>query len=366
MQSEIQDQCGDGTVLVTGGAGYIGSHAVHELTDADVRVVVLDNLSTGSPASLPKSVLPIIGDVGDRTLLDSIISKHRIDAIMHFAGSTIVPASVADPLAYYRNNTLNSQTLIEAAVNGGVRYFIFSSTAAVYGNPVSVPVPEDSPTEPLSPYGRSKLMTEMMLRDAGEAYGLRHVILRYFNVAGADPQMRTGLSTTGATHLLKIAVEAALGVRPHIDVYGTDYPTPDGTCIRDFIHVSDLARAHSAALDYLHNDGASVTLNCGYGRGYSVLEIIDAVRRAVGHNFPVNFVERRLGDIMVSIAAADRIRNVLQWMPQLNDLDAIVNHALTWERRLSDLKVPLQPEGHLIVADEPGAELDNEKHLQGA
>jgi len=272
------------TVLVTGGAGYIGSHVVHDLVDAGARVVVLDNLSTGSLSSLPKSIVPIIGEVGDRALLAAIIDEHRIDAIMHFAGSTIVPESVADPLAYYRNNTANSQALIEAAVNGGVRHFIFSSTAAIYGNPASVPVAEDAPAAPLSPYGRSKLMTEMMLRDAGDAYGLQHVILRYFNVAGADPQMRTGLSTIGATHLIKVAVETALGVRPHMDVYGTDYPTRDGTCVRDFIHVSDLARAHSAALDYLQNDGPSVTLNCGYGRGYSVREVVDAVRRAVvGH-----------------------------------------------------------------------------------
>jgi UDP-glucose 4-epimerase len=342
------------TVLVTGGAGYIGSHAVHELTDAGTRVVVLDNLSTGSIASLPKSVLAIVGDVGDRALVASIIDEHRIDAIMHFAGSTIVPASIADPVGYYRNNTVNSHALIEAAVNGGVRHFIFSSTAAVYGNSASVPVTEDAPAAPLSPYGRSKLMTEMMLRDAGEACGLRHVILRYFNVAGADPQMRTGLSTTGATHLIKVAVEAALGVRPHMDVYGTDYPTPDGTCIRDFIHVSDLARAHSAALDYLQNGGASVTLNCGYGRGHSVRQVIDAVRRAAGQDFPVNLVERRPGDIAVSIAAADRIRSVLQWTPQLDDLDAIVRHALAWERRLSDLKVPLQPDGQSGAGGSPG------------
>jgi UDP-glucose 4-epimerase len=344
------------TVLVTGGAGYIGSHAVHELVDAGKPVVVLDNLSTGSTSSLPKSALPIIGDVGDAALLASIIAEYRIDAIMHFAGSTSVPDSVADPLGYYRNNAANSQNLIEAAVRGGVRSFIFSSTAAVYGNPASVPVAEDAPAAPLSPYGRSKLMTEMMLRDAGAAYGLRHVILRYFNVAGADPHMRTGLSTPGATHLIKVAVEAALGVRPHINVYGTDYATPDGTCIRDFIHVSDLARAHSAALDYLRNDGASITLNCGYGRGYSVREVIDAVRRVAGHDFPVNFAERRQGDIVISVAAADRIRSVLNWQPQLDDLDAIVKHALQWERRLSDLKVPLQPD-LLVAAGEPGTGL---------
>ena len=354
------------TVLVTGGAGYIGSHAVHELTDAGKRVVVLDNLSTGSISSLPKSALPIVGDVGDAALLASIIDEHRIEAIMHFAGSTSVPESIANPVGYYRNNTANSQTLIEAAVNGGVRHFIFSSTAAVYGNPASVPIAEDAPMAPLSPYGRSKLMTEMMLRDACEAYGLRHVILRYFNVAGADPQMRTGLSKIGATHLIKVAVEAALGVRPHIDVYGTDYPTRDGTCIRDYIHVSDLARAHSAALHYLQNDGTSITLNCGYSQGYSVREVIEAVRRAVGHDFPVNFVERRPGDIMVSIAAADHVRSVLQWTPQFDNLDAIVHHALAWERRLSDLKVPLQPESNFDAAGIPGREIDIEKQLLDA
>jgi UDP-glucose 4-epimerase len=354
------------TVLVTGGAGYIGSHAVHDLTDAGARVVVLDNLSTGFTSSLPQSALSIVGDIRDYDLVASLIDEHQIDAIMHFAGSTLVSESVANPFKYYRNNTLYSHALIEAAVKSGVRQFIFSSTAAVYGNPTSVPVAEDAPAAPLSPYGRSKLMTEMMLRDAAEAYGLRHVILRYFNVAGADPQMRTGLSTTGATHLIKVAVEAALGVRPHIDVYGTDYPTPDGTCIRDFIHVSDLARAHSAALDYLHNGGASVTLNCGYGRGYSVREVVDAVRRAARRDFPVNFVERRHGDIVVSIAAADRIRSVLQWMPQLDDLDAIVHHALAWERRLLDLKVPLQPEGDSGAARKTGGDLATEKSLLDA
>jgi UDP-glucose 4-epimerase len=325
------------TVLVTGGAGYIGSHAVHELVDAGAQVVVLDNLATGFISALPRSVLSIVGDVGDQALVASIIEDHGIDAIMHFAGSTIVPESVTNPLKYYQNNTVNSHALIEAAVRGGVRHFIFSSTAAVYGNPARVPVAEDSPTVPLSPYGRSKLMTETMLRDAGDAHGLRHVILRYFNVAGADPQMRTGLSTIGATHLIKVAVEAALGVRAHVDVYGTDYPTADGTCIRDFVHVTDLARAHLAALDYLRQDGASVTLNCGYGRGYSVREVIEATRRAAGHDFSVEFVDRRLGDIVISIAAASRIRSVLQWNPQFDDLDVIVNHALAWERRLSDV-----------------------------
>src|SRR3954454_14326773 len=295
------------TVLVTGGAGYIGSHTVHALVDAGERVVVLDNLSTGFATALPAPMLPIVGDVGDQALVAELIEDHEVEAIIHFAGSTIVPDSMKNPLGYYGNNTANSRALIEAAVNGGVRHFIFSSTAAVYGNPARVPVAEDDPTVPLSPYGWSKLMTEVMLRDTSAAHDLTHVALRYFNVAGADPQMRTGLSTPGATHLLKVAVEAALGRRSGIDVYGTDYPTPDGTCIRDFIHVSDLARAHLAALRYLRAGGASVTLNCGYGRGYSVREVLAAVRDAVGHSFPVNCGARRPGDRVVSVAAADRI-----------------------------------------------------------
>ena len=322
------------TVLVTGGAGYIGSHTVHAMHDAGERVVVLDDLSTGFASALPKGMLPVVGDVGDRTLVASLIETHRPDAVIHFAGSTVVPESLRDPLGYYRNNTVNSRTLIEAAVAGGVRHFIFSSTAAVYGDPAHVPVAEDTPTAPLSPYGWSKLMTEQMLRDAGAAHGLGHVILRYFNVAGADPGLRTGLSTPGATHLIKVAVEAALGRRPHLQVYGTDYPTPDGTCIRDFIHVSDLAHAHVAALAYLRSSGASATLNCGYGHGYSVREVISAVSRIAGHKLEVRYVGRRAGDIMASIADTGRIRRTLNWTPQFDDLDQIVAHALAWERHL--------------------------------
>jgi UDP-glucose 4-epimerase len=322
------------TVLVTGGAGYIGSHTVHALVDAGERVVVLDDLSTGFAWALPKPLQPVRGDVGDQALVASLVADHGIDSIIHFAGSTVVPDSLKDPLGYYRNNTTNSRSLIEAAVNGGVRHFIFSSTAAVYGNPAKMPVAEDDPTAPLSPYGWSKLMTEVILRDTSAAHDFHHVALRYFNVAGADPQMRTGLATPGATHLIKVAVEAALGRRPRIEVFGTDYPTPDGTCIRDFIHVSDLARAHLAALDYLRRGGASTTLNCGYGRGYSVREVLAAVRRAAGHDFPVHFGERREGDIMTSVAAADRIRNTLRWTPELDNLDTIVRHALAWERHL--------------------------------
>jgi UDP-glucose 4-epimerase len=323
------------TVLVTGGAGYIGSHTVHELVDAGERVVVLDNLSTGFRSALPKPLLPIVGDVGDQALVASIIEAHRVDAIIHFAGSIVVPESVRDPLGYYRNNTVNSRNLMETAVKCGVRHFIFSSTAAVYGDPEKVPVAEDAPLNPVSPYGWSKLMTEVMLRDAATAHGLGHVILRYFNVAGADPKMRTGQSTPDATHLIKVAVQAALGMRKGLDVFGTDYPTPDGTCIRDYIHVTDLARAHRAALTYLRGGGASVTLNCGYGRGYSVLQVVEAVRRAVGREFPVRMAQRRPGDPMSIVAAAARIRERLQWTPELDDLDTIVAHAVAWERRLS-------------------------------
>jgi UDP-glucose 4-epimerase len=322
------------TVLVTGGAGYIGSHTVHELVDAGERVVVLDNLSTGFLAALPDPAMAVVGDVGDQALVASLIDAHDIDAIIHFAGSIVVPESVRDPLGYYRNNTVNSRALIETAIKGGVAHFIFSSTAAVYGNPARVPVAEDAPLAPVSPYGWSKLMTEVMLRDAGAAHGLGYVILRYFNVAGADPKQRTGQSTPNATHLIKVAAQAALGVRPELEVFGTDYPTPDGTCIRDYIHVTDLARAHCAALDYLCTGGASTTLNCGYGRGYSVLEVVDAVRRAAGTDLPVRMAPRRPGDAMSIVAEASRICELLGWVPKWNDLDTIVTHALAWERRL--------------------------------
>src|SRR5579862_6446480 len=246
------------TVLVTGGAGYIGSHMVHELADAGERVVVLDNLSTGFDWAVAKGVPLVVGETGDQALVARLIAEHGVDAIIHFAASIVVPDSVADPLGYYRNNTVNSRALIESAIKGGVRHFIFSSTAAVYGNPSRIPVREDDPTVPMSPYGSSKLMTEIMLRDAGAAHGLSYLILRYFNVAGADPAMRTGQSTKGATHLIKVAVETALGLRPRIEVFGTDYETPDGTCIRDYIHVSDLVRAHGEALRYLRGGGAPV------------------------------------------------------------------------------------------------------------
>jgi UDP-glucose 4-epimerase len=323
------------TVLVTGGAGYIGSHMVLALLEAGERVVVLDNLTTGFDWAVPEGVPLVIGETGDQTAVAALIADHGIDAIIHFAASIVVPDSVSDPLSYYRNNTANSRALIECAVKGGVPHFIFSSTAAVYGNPERVPVREDDLTVPMSPYGSSKLMTEIMLRDAGAAYGLRHVILRYFNVAGADPLGRTGQSTKGATHLIKVAVETALGRRRKIDVFGTDYPTPDGTCVRDYIHVSDLVRAHSDALAYLRGGGAAATLNCGYGRGFSVREVIETVKRVSGADFKVEFAGRRPGDPAQIVAASDRIRSTLQWQPHFDDLDTIVTHALAWDRKLA-------------------------------
>jgi UDP-glucose 4-epimerase len=263
------------TILVTGGAGYIRSQMVHELVDAGESVVVLDNLSTGLRFLIPTEIPFVVGSTGDRELVIETIQRHCVTTIIHFAASIVVPESVAEPLAYYRNNTVNTCTLLDTAIKTGVNQFIFSSTAAVYGNPQHIPVREDAPTLPISPYGSSKLMSEIMLDDASKAYGLRFVALRYFNVAGADPQQRTGQSTPMATHLIKVACEAALGRRPKIEVFGTDYPTPDGTCIRDYIHVSDLARAHSAALAYLRRGGMSATFNCGYGRGASVFEVIN-------------------------------------------------------------------------------------------
>jgi UDP-glucose 4-epimerase len=322
------------TVLVTGGAGYIGSHTVHALVEAGERVVVIDNLSTGFSAFLPGSAPLFIGDVGDENLVEGVIRQHEVESIIHFAGSVVVPDSMRDPLGYYRNNTMTTRSLLNAAVKGGVNRFIFSSTAAVYGNPEQVPVPEHAPTRPLSPYGTSKLMTEIMLHDVASAHGMSYVALRYFNVAGADPQARMGLATIGATHLLKIAVEAATGQRAKIDVFGTDYPTPDGSCIRDFIHVSDLAQAHRAGLSYLRDGGHSVTLNCGYGRGYSVLETIEAVRRVSGRNFAVQYAARRPGDIMTMVADTSRIRSAFDWTPQFDDLDTIARHALAWEEKL--------------------------------
>jgi UDP-glucose 4-epimerase len=329
------------TILVTGGAGYIGSHMVHELVDTGEPVIVLDNLSTGFRFLIPGTVPFVVGSTGDRDLVAKTIRLHGVTAIIHFAASIVVPESISNPLAYYRNNTMNTCTLLEAAIEAGVKQFIFSSTAAVYGNAEKVPVREDAPTVPISPYGNSKLMSEIMLHDAGKAHGLGFVVLRYFNVAGADPKQRTGQSTPAATHLIKVACEAALGKRPKMNVFGTDYPTPDGTCIRDYIHVSDLARAHSAALAYLRRAGKSATFNCGYGKGASVLEVIDAVRRASGRDFPVEIAGRRAGDPPALVANVDRIRATLDWRPQFQDLDTIVTHAFAWEKLPKNLMADL-------------------------
>jgi UDP-glucose 4-epimerase len=326
------------TILVTGGAGYIGSHMVHALVEAGERVVVLDNLSTGFKWAIATGVPLVAGETGDEALVSRLIAEHGVSAIIHFAASIVVPDSVSNPLGYYKNNTVNSRALIACAVNGGVRQFIFSSTAAVYGNPTRVPIGEDDAVVPMSPYGSSKLMTEIMLRDAGIAHGLDYVILRYFNVAGADPKQRTGQSTKGATHLIKVAVETALGKRRKMDVFGTDYPTPDGTCIRDYIHVADLVRAHSDALAYLRAGGKPVTLNCGYGHGFSVLEVIDAVKHASGVDFRVDHAGPRPGDPALIVANSDRARALLGWQPQYDDLATIVTHALAWERKLGTLQ----------------------------
>jgi UDP-glucose 4-epimerase len=306
------------------------------LVDAGEPVVVLDNMSTGFRSALPPQSQFVIGDVGERGLLTSLIKTHRFDAVIHFAGSIVVPESVRQPLDYYKNNTANSRDLIAACIEGGVEHFIFSSTAAVYGNPAQERVPEDAPLAPVSPYGWSKLMTEVMLRDAGAAHGLNHIILRYFNVAGADPNLRSGQSTPNATHLIKVAVQTALGLRPELEVFGTDYPTPDGTCVRDYIHVTDLARAHRDALTYLRRGGSSTTLNCGYGQGYSVRQVVEGVRRSSGQNFEIRMGPRRAGDPASIVAEASRIRDLLGWTPRWNDLDAIIRHAIAWESKLME------------------------------
>jgi UDP-glucose 4-epimerase len=322
------------SVLVTGGAGYIGGHMALGLVDAGEKIVVIDNLSTGFAWAVPSNATLVVGDFGDPELVARAIDEHGVDSIAHFAAKIIVPESVADPLGYYLNNTSKARNLIECAVKGGVRNFIFSSTAAVYGETTSEPVAESAPLNPMSPYGRSKLMVEWMLADAGRAHDLRHVILRYFNVAGADPRGRLGQSTPNATHLIKRAVQTALGRHPGMDIFGEDYPTPDGTCLRDYIQVTDLIDAHMAALAYLRAGGASLTCNCGYGRGYSVKEVIDVVKRVSGVDFKVNLAGRRPGDPAAIIARADLIRRELGWAPRRDDLEAIVGQALDWERRL--------------------------------
>jgi UDP-glucose 4-epimerase len=326
------------SVLVTGGAGYIGGHMALGLTDAGEKIVIVDNLSTGFAWAVPAAATLVVGDFGDSELVGRLIDEHEVDSIAHFAAKIVVPDSVSDPLGYYLNNTSKARNLIECAVKKGVRNFIFSSTAAVYGETTSEPIAESAALNPMSPYGRSKLMVEWMLADAGRAHDLRHVVLRYFNVAGADPQGRLGQSTPNATHLIKRAVQTALGRHASLDVFGEDYPTRDGTCIRDYIQVTDLIDAHLAALAYLRAGGASLICNCGYGRGYSVKEVVDVVKRVSGVDFKVNVAGRRAGDPAAIIAQADLIRRELGWRPRRDDLDAIVKQALDWERRLHNIQ----------------------------
>ncbi|MCK5496777.1 MAG: UDP-glucose 4-epimerase GalE, partial [Hyphomicrobiaceae bacterium] len=319
------------SVLVTGGAGYIGSHMVHELRDSGQRLVVLDNLSTGHSWAIPGDVPLITGDICNQKLVASIIKDYVVKSIIHFAGSIVVPDSVTDPLGYYHNNTVKSRDLIACAVYNGVKNFIFSSTAAVYGMPEKSPISEQTSMSPISPYGSSKMMTEIMLRDCAAAHDFNYVALRYFNVAGADPKGRCGQSTPNATHLIKVAAQTALGQRPCLEVFGTDYPTPDGTCVRDYIHVCDLARAHSAALEYLRDGGKSRVLNAGYGRGFSVLEVIEAVKKISKADFKVQMSERRAGDPADLVSDARLLPELLGWKPEYDDLETIVEHAFEWE-----------------------------------
>jgi len=321
------------SVLVTGGAGYIGSHTVLQLVARGERVVVLDDLSTGFRQAV-RDVPLTVGNVGSRKVVDQVLAEHDVDTIIHFAAHTIVPESVSDPLKYYCNNTAATRSLLEAASAAGVKHFVFSSTAAVYGIPESGIASEETPTAPINPYGTSKLMTEWMLRDLCAVTAMRSVVLRYFNVAGSDTQGRIGQSTRKATLLVKAAVEAAVGKRPHLSIFGTDFPTPDGTGVRDYIHVEDLATAHLKALDYLRAGGASLTANCGYGHGYSVREVLSSVERIAGLKLDIREEARRAGDPPALVAKADKVRNVLGWKPQLDDIDVIVRTSLDWEKRL--------------------------------
>lgn len=327
------------TVMVTGGAGYIGSHAVLALRDAGWNVVVIDNLTTGFRWAVPSDVPFVEGDIEDQALVEETLRTHDVRAIMHFAGSIVVPESVENPLKYYHNNSAKSRSLIESAVRCGVPHFIFSSTAATYGIPEASPIDEDCPQRPINPYGMSKLMTEYMLKDVAAAHPINFCALRYFNVAGADPQARSGQSTAGATHLIKVAVEAVLGKRDFVGVFGTDFETPDGTGVRDYIHVSDLASAHVLALEALIADPArSHLLNCGYGRGFSVLEVLDAVDRVTNTKIERRIEGRRAGDPPKLISDNSALMDRFPWKPQHADLDQIVTHALTWERRLTEIR----------------------------
>jgi len=324
------------SVLVTGGAGYIGSHMVLALCDAGEQVTILDNLSTGLRSAVDDRAVFVEGDIADQDLVRKIIRDNGVSAIIHFAGSIVVPESVADPLKYYSNNTAKTRSLIETCVEAGVSHFVFSSTAAVYGTPEKVPVTEDATLNPMSPYGRSKLMTEWMLQDIAHASDLKYAILRYFNVAGADPNGRSGQSTKDATHLIKVAVQTALGIRDHMSIFGEDYPTSDGTCIRDYIHVSDLIAAHEAALHHLREGHESVIANCGYGHGSSVKQVIDAIERVTNRKIDARMDERRAGDPAEIVADATTAREVLGWKPAHDDLEEIVRHAYEWESRLTE------------------------------
>ena len=323
------------TVLVTGGAGYIGSHMVLDLLARGETVLVVDNLSTGSRALVAEDAIFVEANAGDSDRVSELIQEHGVDAIIHFAGSIVVPESVADPLKYYANNTATSRNLIEAAVKGGVKHFIFSSTSAVYGSAGLEPVAEETRLAPESPYGRSKMMTEMMLADVAAAHPITYGILRYFNVAGADPKQRSGQSSPTASHIIKVALLAALGRRESVGIFGTDFPTPDGTGVRDYIHVTDLVEAHALLLQYLRGGGRSATMNCGYGRGYSVRQVIDTVKEVSGVDFKVIEEPRRAGDAASVVAKSDKVRQVLGWKPVHDDLHEIVQAALTWERYLA-------------------------------